>query len=138
MGLTENVAKFVTTIRFEDFPAKAVFAARHGIIDCIACALAGCKDPLTDILVEFAQETGGGNAATIIGRGVRTSAPTAALVNGAMGHALDYDDITRYLKGHPSVVCLPPALAAGEAVGASGRDVMLAYMIAFEVGSAVG
>ena len=138
MGLTEQVAKFVTTVRFEDFSSKAVFAARHGIIDCVACALAGSKEDLTDILLGFVQDTGGAGAATIIGKGMKTSAPMAALVNGAMGHALDYDDITRYLKGHPSVVCLPPALAVGEAVGASGRDIMAAYMIAFEVGSAIG
>jgi len=138
MGLTEQVAEFVTRVRFDDFTPKAVFAARHGIIDCIACALAGAKEDLADVLVGFAEETGSGNAATIIGRGLKASAPMAALVNGAMGHALDYDDITRFLKGHPSVVCLPPALAVGEAVGASGRDVMLAYMIAFEVGSAIG
>jgi 2-methylcitrate dehydratase PrpD len=138
MGLTENVAKFITTARYEDFPEKAIFAARHGIIDCVACALAGSKEELADILVDFAQDTGSGNAATIIGRGIKNSAPMAALVNGAMGHALDYDDITHSIKGHPSVVCLPPALAIGEAVGASGRDVMLAYMIAFEVGCAIG
>jgi len=138
MALTEQVARFITTIAFEDFPQKAVFAARHGIIDCVACALAGSKEDLTNILLGFAEETGGGRAASIIGRGAKTSAPMAALVNGAMGHALDYDDITRPLKGHPSVVCLPAALAVGEAVGASGRDVMLAYMIAFEVGCALG
>ncbi len=138
MGLTDKVAKFITTITYEDFPPKAVFAARHGIIDCVACALAGSREGLVDILVGFAQDTGSGYAATIIGKGVKTSAPMAALVNGAMGHALDYDDITRFLKGHPSVVCLPPALAVGEEVGASGRDVLLAYMIAFEVGCAIG
>jgi 2-methylcitrate dehydratase PrpD len=138
MGLTENVAKFITTATFEQFPQKAIFAARHGIIDCVACALAGSKEELADILVGFAEETGSGNAATIIGRRLKSSAPMAALVNGAMGHALDYDDITHAIKGHPSVVCLPPALAIGEMVGASGRDVMLAYMIGFEVGCAIG
>ena len=138
MGLTQNVAGFITAIRYEDFPQKAVFAARHGIIDCVACALAGSKEDLTNILLSFAEETGSGTAASVLGRGAKTSAPMAALVNGAMAHALDYDDITRFIKGHPSVVCLPPALAIGEAVGASGRDVMLAYMIAFEVGCAIG
>jgi len=137
MGLTDNVAKFIITANYKDFPSQAVFAARHGIIDCFACALAGSKEELTNILVGFAEETGGGSAATIIGRGIKTSAPMAAFVNGAMGHALDYDDITHAIKGHPSVVCLPPALAIGEAVGASGADVMLAYMIAFEVGCAI-
>ena len=138
MGLTNDIAKFITTASYEDFPSKAVFAARHGIIDCVACAIAGSKEELANILVGFAEDTAGGSAASIIGRGIKTSAPMAAFVNGTLGHALDYDDITRAIKGHPSVVCLPPALAMGEAVGASGRDVMLAYMIAFEVGCAIG
>jgi 2-methylcitrate dehydratase PrpD len=138
MGLTTEIAKYIVGAKFEDFTPKAVFAARHGIIDCVACALAGAKEDLTKVLVGFAQDNGAGNAATLIGQGMKASAPMAALVNGAMGHALDYDDITRPFKGHPSVVCLPPALAVGEAVGASGRDVMLAYMVAFEVGCAVG
>ncbi len=137
MGLTDKVAKFIVTATYDDFPSQAVFAARHGIIDCVACALAGSKEELTNILVGFAKDTGSGSAASIIGRGIKASAPMAAFVNGAMGHALDYDDITHAIKGHPSVVCLPPALAMGEAVGASGSDVMLAYMIAFEVGCAI-
>lgn len=138
MGLTATIARFVTETRFEDFPAKAVIAARHGIIDCVACMLAGSRQPLARPLLEFALETGAGSPATIVGSGRRTSIPMAALVNGAIGHALDYDDMTLYLKGHPSVVCLPPALAMGEARNASGRDVMLAYMLAFEVSSAIG
>jgi 2-methylcitrate dehydratase PrpD len=138
MGLTLSIARFVSAARFDDFSAKAVTAARHGIIDCVACMLAGSRQSLARPMLEFAQETGGGNAATIFGSGMRTSAPMAALVNGSMGHALDYDDITLHLKGHPSVVCLPPALAVGEMERASGRDIMLAYMLAFEVSSAVG
>ncbi len=138
MGLTAQVANYIASARFEDFTPDAVFAARHGIIDYVACALAGAKEDLTRILVGFAQDTGGGKeTATLIGQGMKASAPMAALVNGAMGHALDYDDIARPFKGHPSVVCLPPALAVGEDIGASGRDVMLAYMIAFEVGCAI-
>jgi 2-methylcitrate dehydratase PrpD len=138
MGLTAQVAHYITSARFEDFTPNAVFAARHGIIDCVACALAGASEDLTKILVGFAQDTGSGNSgSTLIGQGVKASAPMAALVNGAMGHALDYDDIARPFKGHPSVVCLPPALAIGEDIDASGRDVMAAYMIAFEVGCAI-
>jgi 2-methylcitrate dehydratase PrpD len=138
MGLTAEIANYITSAKFEDFTPNAVFAARHGIIDCVACALAGAEEDLTKILVGVAQDTGSGDAkSTLIGQGIKASAPMAALVNGAMGHALDYDDIARPFKGHPSVVCLPPALAIGEEIGASGRDVMLAYMIAFEVGCAI-
>jgi 2-methylcitrate dehydratase PrpD len=121
MGLTTQVAHYITSARYEDFTPNAILAARHGIIDCVACALAGAKEDLTRILVGFAQDTGGGHAkSTLIGQGMKTSAPMAALVNGAMGHALDYDDIARPFKGHPSVVCLPPALAVGEELGAVG------------------
>ena len=96
MGLTAQVANYIVSAKFEDFTPNAVFAARHGIIDCIACALAGAKEDLTGILVGFAQDTGSGEArATLIGQGMKASAPMAALVNGAMGHALDYDDIAR-------------------------------------------
>ena len=111
MGLTTDIAKYIVNAKFEDFTPTAVFAARHGIIDCVACALAGAKEDLAKILTGFAQDNGAGNAATLIGQGMKASAPMAALVNGAMGHALDYDDITHTFKGHPSVVCLPPALA---------------------------
>ncbi|MGH8640002.1 MAG: MmgE/PrpD family protein, partial [Burkholderiales bacterium] len=129
MGLTSELANYITSAKFEDFTPNAVFAARHGIIDCVACALAGANEDLTKILVGFAQDTGSGNSgSTLIGQDMKASAPMAALVNGAMGHALDYDDIARPFKGHPSVVCLPPALAVGEQVEASGRDLMAAYM----------
>jgi 2-methylcitrate dehydratase PrpD len=136
MGLTLEIARYITNAQFDDFSSKAKFAARHGITDFMACALAGASDELTSILVDFSLENNAGNAATIIGRNMKSSAPAAALINGAMGHALDYDDISWPFMGHPSVVCLPPALAIGEMVNASGREVMLAYMIAFEVGCA--
>ena len=76
--------------------------------------------------------------ATVIAKGFKSSAPDAALANGAMAHALDYDDITQGIKGHPSIVLLPSSIAAVEAEGASGRDLLLSYMIGFEVACSVG
>ena len=139
MDVTRRIGEYISGTGLESFPHEAVEAAKGAIMDCLACALAGSREDLADILIGFAAANGGGaQAATVIGRGIKASAPDAALINGAMAHALDYDDITRSLKGHPTVVLLPGTLALAEECGASGRDVLLAYMLGFEVACSVG
>ena len=138
MEVTKKIAEYVTTTSLEDFPAEAIEAAKGAIMDCLGCGLAGSVEPLAAILSEFVRTTGGGPAASVIGRGFKTSAPEATLVNGAMAHALDYDDINRIVKGHPSAVLAPAALALSEDAGTPGRDMLLAYMLGFEVACSVG
>ncbi len=145
MKITREIAEYITSAVIEDFPPDAVYAAKGGIIDCLGCMLAGSREPLADILCQFIKASGGEPfslpqaqaqdrpRATVVGKRFKTSAPEAALVNGAMAHALDYDDVSRPMKGHPSVVLLPPVLALGEEEGATGQDVLLAYMVGFEV-----
>ena len=138
MEITKRIGEYVTQTGLDSFPPDAVEAAKGAIMDCLACALAGSAEPLAEILSEFVNANGGVPAATVIGRGFRTSSPEAALINGAMSHALDYDDITRAVKGHPTAVLLPGTLALAEEVGSTGRDVLLAYMLGFEVACSVG
>ena len=138
MDVTKRLAEYVLTASLEDFPPEAVQAAKGAIIDCLGCMLAGSVEPLADVLCSYVKANGGPPSASVVGRGFKTSAADAALVNGAMGHALDYDDITRAMKGHPSVVLLPAALALAEEETASGRDLLLAYMLGFEVACSVG
>ena len=138
MELTKKIAEYVVNTNLEDFPPEAISAAKAAIIDCLGCALAGSKEPLTDILVNYLTDLGGKPTSTVIGRGFKTSAPEAGLINGAMSHALDYDDITFITKTHPSAVLIPAALPVAEEVGASGRDLLLAYLVGFEISCAVG
>ena len=138
MKITREVGEYVTRARLEDLPAEAIYAAKGGIIDCLGCMLAGSTEPLADILCEYAKANGGTPRATVVGRGFKTAATEAALLNGTMAHALDYDDITWAMKGHPSAVLLPTLLALGEEEGATGREVLLAYMVGFEVVCSVG
>lgn len=138
MGLTTQLAQFTCQSNLDDFPSEVMATAKGGILDCVGVMLAGCREPLATILINVTKQLGGAPQSTVVGHGFKTSAPSAAMVNGAMGHALDYDDITRLLKGHPSVVLVPPVLAVGEEVRASGRDMLLAYIIGFEVSCAVG
>jgi 2-methylcitrate dehydratase PrpD len=62
----------------------------------------------------------------------------AAFVNGVFGHALDFDDVHASVHGHPSTTIVPAVLAAGEAAGASGRDVLAAYAVGLEVCGKLG
>ncbi len=83
MELTKRIAEYVVNTSLEDFPPEAIVAAKAAIIDCLGCALAGSKEPLADILVNYLADLGGKPAATVIGRGFKTSAPEAGLINGA-------------------------------------------------------
>ena len=138
MEVTKKIAEYVVNTSLEDFPPEAITAAKAAIIDCLGCALAGSKEPLADVLVNYLNDLGGNPAATVIGRGFKTSAPEAGLINGAMSHALDYDDITFITKTHPSAVLIPAALPVAEEMGATGREMLLAYLVGFEVACAVG
>ena len=138
MELTKRVAEYVTTAGLEDFPPEAIAAAKAAITDCIGCMLAGSAEPLAEALCRYAQSLGGHPQASVAGRCFRTATPEAALINGAMSHALDYDDVTFITKTHPSAALLPAALPLAEAVDAAGADLLLAYLVGFEVACAIG
>ena len=138
MDVTGRIAEYITATDIEDFPPDAIDAAKGAIMDCLACMLAGSHETLSDILCRYAAAESASASATVVGRGFRTSAANAALINGAMAHALDYDDITQITKTHPTAVLLPASLAVAEELGASGRDLLLGYMTGFEVACAVG
>jgi len=127
----ERIARFVVETKDEEIPPEAVRTARDAALDCVGVALAGAAQPLGQMMLEMTREEGGNPEASVIGGRLRTSTTMAALANGTLAHALDYDDMGGF--GHPSVVLLPPVLALGEKLGAPGRQVLDAYVIGFEV-----
>jgi 2-methylcitrate dehydratase PrpD len=129
MSLTRDLGRFVADISFARLPAEAVDVARIGFIDCIATMIAGARDPAPQLLRKALQPTGG--EATLYFSGEKAPAPEAAWINGTAGHALDYDDVAS-LRGHPSTVLVPAILAEGEALGASGRNMLAAYVAGYE------
>ena len=135
---TERLGKFVLETSYESLPQEAIRNAKQAILDCLGCALAGAPDEGSKILSEYVKEKGGKPEAGVIRAGFKAPAPDAAWVNGTLAHALDYDDIAMVTGGHPSVALLPAALALGEKYHLSGKDVLLAYIIGFEVMATVG
>jgi 2-methylcitrate dehydratase PrpD len=135
---TQNVVRFILDSRFDDIPGKAIDVAKGAIFDCVGVALAGARHDAGSIPAEWARSAGGAPQSTVWAQGFRTSAHDAALVNGTAAHALDYDDVTWGLIGHPSVSLVPASFAVGELIGASGRDVLHAYIVGFEVVAKLG
>ena len=136
--VTQSIARYVANASIEHFDLEAIQAAKAAIIDSLACMLAGSREPIADLLIKYIIGEGGNPVASIIGRRIKTTTSNAALVNGAMGHALDYDDITEVTKTHPSVVLLPAALALAEETMSSGRDLILSYLVGFQVACSIG
>tara|TARA_B100001559_G_scaffold158811_1_gene133186 strand:+ start:109 stop:1476 length:1368 start_codon:yes stop_codon:yes gene_type:complete len=126
----ERLAEFIVNTKSEDIPDDAYRAAREAIFDCIGVMLAGADQPLGKMIQKFVSDQGGAGDCTIVGSSMRTSQYMAALGNGTLGHALDYDDMGGF--GHPSVALLPPALAIAEELDLTVKDLLTAYVIGFE------
>lgn len=132
MGPTEYISEFIHDTTYASLPQKVVDTARTAITDFIGVALAGAGEPINALLHEYARDVGGNEQATVIGSGYRTSAGMAAMLNGAIGHALDFDDWSMAVHGHPSVFLVPPLMALAEQYGFSGKDIITAYVAGYE------
>ncbi len=115
--LTLAIAEGASALAYADLPAPVRALARQCVLDYLGVALAGAADPLVRILLDEVTEAAGTPQASIIGHEVRLPALSAALVNGAAAHALDYDDVNMAMPGHPSVAILPALLALAELKG---------------------
>jgi len=118
-------------------PADAGARAGAAVMDTVGVALAGTAEPAARIVRE-AMTRAGDAPCSIWGSAARAAAPDAALVNGTAAHALDYDDMCFVSLAHPSAPLVPAVIAAGELAGASGRAVLDAYVVGFEMQARLG
>ena len=137
-GATRALVRCARGIRYEEISDAAREAARHCLLDFLGVALAGSRDPLTEILVREAVQAEGGSQGGLIGRSERATLQSAALVNGAAGHALDFDDTHTAMGGHPSVPVLPALLALAESTRANGRAFLAALVAGVELECRLG
>jgi 2-methylcitrate dehydratase PrpD len=132
MAATEKIARFIVGIGYENIPGDAVEKAKRTALDCLGAALAGVVEPVGQTITGYVTKLGGPPQASVFGAGLKVSVQDAALANGAIAHALDYDDCGVKI-GHPSVLVLPAVLSLGEHLGASGQDILTAYILGLEI-----
>jgi 2-methylcitrate dehydratase PrpD len=118
-------------------PAAALDRAAAAVRDTVGVTLAGVVEPAARAVQAMAIDEGRGRA-VVLGTSARTSASWAAMANGVAAHALDFDDMCFVSLAHPSCALFPAAFAAGERCGASGRALLEAYVIGFEIECRLG
>jgi 2-methylcitrate dehydratase PrpD len=127
----ETVAKFVAETRPDDIPEAVRAHAKITLLDTLGVILAGSTRPEVAAL---RQRLGGGTGATVYAAGWPASdARTAALLNGIAGRAIELCEGLRLVSGQAALQVLPGVLAVGEAAGCSGRDILAAFILGYDV-----
>lgn len=134
-----TLAAFAANLRFEDIPAPVLRRAEDLLLDCLASILAGAASRPVLAIDRYAAAMGpaDGSSQILINRR-RTSPVFAAMVNAAAAHVVEQDDVHNGSVFHPAAVVFPPVLAVAQALGRSGRDLLVAAVAGYEVGIRVG
>ena len=133
------IAKFAATLEFEAIPASVVRRCEELMLDWFGSALAGKGMRPVETLEAFAAEMGPATGPSEVLVSRRATSPLfAAMVNAASSHVAEQDDVHNGSVFHPAAVVFPPALAVAQAIGASGRDLLTASVVGYEVGIRVG
>lgn len=133
---TATLAAYVAALKFDDIPDAVLTRAKTLTLDFLGSAIrARSESESTPSLLKMiaALQLDGKGDATVFGDDRQWTPAVAALLNGALGHSLDFDDTHADSSLHPSAPVVPAAFAVGEMVGASGRDVLTAIVAGYEV-----
>ncbi|KJL42338.1 MmgE/PrpD family protein [Microbacterium trichothecenolyticum] len=134
--ITQQVIDRVRAIDHLD--ADTVAAAAHCILDTLGAAIGGSREPVVMRLRAASLNEGAVPVAGVWGTGERVSRSQAALINGTAAHALDFDDVSAAMEGHPSAPMLPALLAVAEGSAVTGAEVIRAFVVGFETEALIG
>lgn len=141
--VTKRLAEFVVRTTYEDLPPEIVKAAKIRMLDMLGCGIGGyalSKEAVAPVF-QVAEDMGGKKECTLFVSGKKTSWFNAILCNGTLMHSIDYDDTRSSVITHIGATVVPSTLALAEKLGASGKEMILAtvlgYEVVFRVGSSV-
>jgi len=131
---TRAIAEYVRRTRFSDLPQETLTSAKLHLLDAIGIMLGAfrTKHALIQGLIGLLMESRGKGEASILGLGEKTACPDAVMANSVMANFLDFSD-GHFTGGHINDRLVPVALAAAERTGASGRDLLTALVLGYEV-----
>jgi 2-methylcitrate dehydratase PrpD len=136
--VTQTLARFVAATGWEGLPDAVRHEAKRSILNFLAAALAGCREPPIEIALKSLQEFSGREQATLIGRRERIDTLAAAFLNAASGNVFDFDDTHLPTVIHPTAPVAPALLALAERRRTSGRDLLLGLVLGCEIECRIG
>jgi 2-methylcitrate dehydratase PrpD len=131
--ITARLADFIERTDISDIPGNVIRISKLLISDFLGVAAAGSVETPSKIIQEMIGEQSLHGTATVIGTAFLAHPTRASLANGISGHALDFDDASQPMYGHPTTAVLPAALAVGEYLGVSGLKLLESYVVGVEV-----
>ena len=130
--ITATMARWATDLTYSDLGEQAIHEAKRYLLDSLGCAFGGYRQEDARIALAVLQEIGGEGNATVIGSGAKTDPVSASLANALMVRVMDYNDIYwQQDPSHPSDI-IPAAMACGERVGRSGKDLTVGIVLGHE------
>jgi len=134
---TQVLAKFATSLRYDNLPERAREHSKNLLLDTFACAVAGHLGEETGQVAALASALAQSEESSVIGGG-RLSLAGATLFNGYLVTAVTMCDVHRSTVTHITPEIVPPALAIAERDGLSGRDLLVAIAVGSEVATRIG
>lgn len=136
---TKAIAEFISGTTYEQLDADSIEMAKRCIIDFVGTAIAGARLESAQILKHyFCKEAIPGNAVLLDDGFEQIGTSSAAAINAAFGHADDMDDVHNESITHLGAVTVPTALALGQELHCSGKDIILAVVLGYDAGARVG
>lgn len=131
-SVTQQLAEWIVHADHADVPTVGTERVCERVVDSIGVMLAGMAEPTGQRIVQWVRAQGGATDCTVVASDFKTTASFATLANTTAGHALEFDDIATF-GGHYANPLTAAALAIGEKIGASGRDLILAWLVGWDV-----
>ena len=135
MSISKQLAQYITDAVYDDLDDITIETTKKSLLDALGVTLAasGLNDACL-VFVDLAERSGGKPESTIIGFDAKVPMIAAAFANGAMAHALDFEDAHDTALVHPNAAAIPAALAAAEALGAvDGKQFIAAVAVACDL-----
>jgi 2-methylcitrate dehydratase PrpD len=138
VGVTESLARFAVTTRWDDIPSPVRHQAKRSLINFFAVALAGCRTGPVEMALRSLAEFSDRKQATVVGRTERMDVLSAAFLNAASANVHDYCDTHLRTVIHPTAPVAPAVLALAEWRRLSGPDLLLAFILGNEIQARIG
>jgi len=132
MTIARDLADRIAGVTYSALPETASHWARVAILDTVGCTLAGASEPCARIVTQVTTPYAVTGPSLVFGTQNRVAPLDAALINGTASHALDFDDCSDTLGGHPSAPILPALFALAETRAVDGRAFIAAYVAGWE------
>lgn len=137
MEYTRKLAEFCSSVAYKDLPESVILKSKQCILDFIANVYGSLELEPVHRIAQCIKSLGNAPNSTVLGFGFRTDMQNAAFINGTLAEAIEGQDGSRFGGNHAGTAVIPAALAAAEASGKGGSDVITAVVAGYETANRI-